>query len=87
MAGFNALTGARGIVAPFLAAILVQTGLVSVTGALLLCAVSTGVGMVLYFRLTPTGETRPWSALVHDNGVNSSLRRAWALVPSLILRG
>jgi len=87
MAGFNALTGARGIVAPFLAAILVQTGAVNVTGALLLCALSTGVGMVLYFRLTPAGDTRPWSAVVQQNGVNSGLRRAWALVPSLSLRG
>ncbi len=50
MAGWNAITGARGIVAAFLMSALLQVGLVDVTAGLLLCAVSTGIGVVLYTR-------------------------------------
>ncbi len=50
MAGWNAVTGARGIVAAFTMSILLQVGLVNVTTGLLLCAVVTGVGVVLYAR-------------------------------------
>jgi MFS family permease len=50
MAGWNALTGARGIVAAFLMSALLQVGLVDVTTGLLLCGVSTGIGVVLYAR-------------------------------------
>ena len=42
MAGWNAITGARGIVAAFLMSALLQVGVVDVTGGLLLCAVATG---------------------------------------------
>ena len=38
MAGWNALTGARGIVAAFLMSILIHARIVDLTGALLLCA-------------------------------------------------
>jgi MFS family permease len=50
MAGWNALTGARGIAAAFLMSALLQVGLVDVTTGLLLCGVSTGIGVVLYAR-------------------------------------
>ncbi len=50
MAGWNAITGARGIVAAFTMSILLQVGLVNVTTGLLLCAVVTGIGVVLYAR-------------------------------------
>ena len=50
MAGWNAITGARGIVAAFTMSILLQVGLVNVTTGLLLCAVVTGVGVVMYAR-------------------------------------
>ena len=50
MAGWNAVTGARGIVAAFTMSILLQIGLVNVTTGLLLCAVVTGVGVVMYAR-------------------------------------
>jgi MFS family permease len=50
MAGWNALTGIRGVAAPFVATGLVQFGVLSVTGALLACAVVTAVGMAIYLR-------------------------------------
>ena len=62
MAGWNALTGARGIVAAFLMSALVQIGLVDVTTGLLLCAVSSLVGVGLFMRTRPgvPVETRAW---------------------------
>ena len=42
MAGWNAITGARGIVAAFLMSALLQVGIVDVTTGLLLCAVCDG---------------------------------------------
>jgi predicted MFS family arabinose efflux permease len=58
MAGWNALTGARGIVAAFLMSALLQVGLVDVTTGLLLCGVSTGIGVVLYAKagMEPTAS-------------------------------
>jgi MFS family permease len=50
MAGWNALTGARGIVAAFAMSILLQAGLVDVTTGLLLCAVVSAVGVALFWR-------------------------------------
>ena len=50
MAGWNALTGARGIVAAFAMSILLQLGVVDVTVGLLLCAVVSGIGALLYAR-------------------------------------
>ena len=50
MAGWNALTGARGIVAAFLMSVLLQLGIVSVTTGLLLCAATSAFGVVLFVR-------------------------------------
>jgi hypothetical protein len=62
MAGWNALTGARGIAAAFLMSALVQAGLVDVTTGLLLCAAASAVGVVLFVRATPgvPVDTRAW---------------------------
>jgi MFS transporter, DHA1 family, staphyloferrin B biosynthesis exporter len=49
-AGWNAITGVRGIFAAFLMSALLQIGLVNVTTGLLLCAASTAVGVYLYGR-------------------------------------
>ena len=50
MAGWNAITGARGIVAAFAMSILLQVGIVDVTSGLLLCAAVSAVGVYLYAR-------------------------------------
>jgi MFS family permease len=50
MAGWNAITGARGIVAAFLMSLLLQLGVVDVTSGLLLCAATSGFGVVLFVR-------------------------------------
>jgi Major Facilitator Superfamily len=62
MAGWNAITGARGIVAAFSMSALLQAGIVDVTTGLLLCAVVSGIGVVLFFRARPgvPVETRAW---------------------------
>jgi DHA1 family inner membrane transport protein len=49
MSGWNAITGARGLVAPFVMSALVQVGLLSVTVALLLCAAASAVGVALFW--------------------------------------
>ena len=62
MAGWNAITGARGIVAAFLMSALVQAGVVDVRLGILLCAVSATIGVVLFAR-TRAGvpvESRAW---------------------------
>ena len=55
MAGWNAITGARGIVAAFTMSILLQLGVVDVTTGLLLCSAVTAVGVVLYARADTDG--------------------------------
>ena len=50
MAGWNAITGARGIVAAFLMSALLQLGVVDVTTGLLLCAVTSTAGVLLFVR-------------------------------------
>ncbi len=50
MSGWNAFTGARGLMAPFVASGLVQLGVLSVTAALLLCAGATAIGVSLFWR-------------------------------------
>ena len=50
MAGWNAITGARGIVAAFLMSGLLQLGIVDVRTGLLLCAVTSGIGVLLFAR-------------------------------------
>lgn len=64
MAGWNAITGARGIAAAFLASALVQVGVVDVSQGLLLCAVSSVIGVLLFVRTRPgvPVETRAWEA-------------------------
>jgi Major Facilitator Superfamily len=63
LAGWNAITGARGIVAAFSMSILLQAGIVDVTSGLLSCAVITGAGAVLFFRTRPgvRVDTGIWS--------------------------
>ena len=62
MAGWNAITGARGIAAAFLMSALLQLGVVDVTTGLLLCAASSAVGVALFVRTKPgvPVETRAW---------------------------
>jgi MFS transporter, DHA1 family, staphyloferrin B biosynthesis exporter len=62
MAGWNAFTGARGIVAAFLMTSLLQIGLVDVTTGLLLCAGATAIGVAMYVRTAPgvPVESRAW---------------------------
>jgi hypothetical protein len=48
MAGWNAITGARGIVAAFTMAVLLEAGIVNVTIGLLLCAGISAVGALLF---------------------------------------
>ena len=62
MSGWNAITGARGLVAPFLMSALVQAGLVSVTVALLVCAVASGLGVVLFWWASSRARTEPGDA-------------------------
>ncbi|MFN8620346.1 MAG: MFS transporter [Chloroflexota bacterium] len=81
-AGLNALTGARGLIAPFLGSLLVQAGILSVTAALALCCVATAIGALLYLGMTPRGEPRAWFVRA-DSTAHQGLRRARALVPSL----
>ena len=49
MSGWNAITGARGLVAPFFMSALVQFGVVSVTTGLLLCAAASAAGVALFW--------------------------------------
>jgi MFS transporter, DHA1 family, staphyloferrin B biosynthesis exporter len=49
MSGWNAITGARGLVAPFIMSALVQFGIVSLTVALLLCAAASATGVALFW--------------------------------------
>jgi MFS family permease len=60
MAGWNTVTGARGIAAAFLMSALLSLGLVSVTSGLVLCGVSAAIGVVLFNRVDLTAvETEP----------------------------
>jgi MFS family permease len=69
MAGWNALTGARGIVAAFLMSGLLELGLIDVTAGLFACAATSGVGVLLFVRATrgvhvgaETASARPVAA-------------------------
>ena len=68
MAGWNAITGARGIVAAFAMSIALQLGWVTVTGGLLLCAGVSAIGVVMYMRAStdevPVPVERPLAASV-----------------------
>ena len=50
MSGWNAVTGARGLIAPFVMSGLVQAGAVDVTTALLVCVGATAIGVALFWR-------------------------------------
>jgi MFS family permease len=50
LAGWNAITGARGIAAAFAMSLLLRADLVDVTSALLLCAAASTVGVGLFLR-------------------------------------
>jgi MFS family permease len=63
MAGWNSLTGIRGLAAPFVATGLVQAGVLSVTDALLACAVVTLVGVGMYVRAARATSASPIPAL------------------------
>jgi MFS family permease len=59
MAGWNSLTGLRGVVAAMAAGALVQAGVVSVPTALLLCLVPAVIGLLLYLGMpVPAIATR-----------------------------
>ncbi len=74
MAGWNALTGARGIAAAFAMSVLLQAGIVDVTVGLLLCAAISAIGVVLFIRAgRESAEPKPAAAslgapLVRDAG-------------------
>ncbi len=53
MAGWYALTGARGIAAAFVMSALLQAGIVDVPTGLLLCAAVSAIGVVLFQRIRP----------------------------------
>jgi MFS family permease len=56
-AGWNAVTGARGIVAAFAPSLLLSLGILNVTSGLLLCAGSALIGAAMFARIRP-GESR-----------------------------
>ncbi len=73
MAGWNAVTGLRGVAAALLAGALVQARVVDVTTALLLCLVPAGIGVALYLDLPlPTRTTvrrlLPFRGEAHEAG-------------------
>jgi MFS family permease len=88
MAGWNALTGARGIVAAFAMSILLQLGIVDVTVGLLLCAVISGIGALLYTRAASmvAVETAETDAGMNRRIAPSLLGRAIADVRSAVAR-
>ncbi|MBA3236225.1 MAG: MFS transporter [Chloroflexi bacterium] len=59
MAGWNAITGARGIVAAFFMTTLLQIGLVDVTLGLLLCRAISAVGVLMYATTSPVVDAEP----------------------------
>ena len=64
MAGWNAITGARGIVAAFLMSALLQLDIVDVTSGLLLCAATSAFGVVLFVRAGRPHVATPASSTV-----------------------
>jgi len=55
MAGWNAVTGVRGVVAAFLMSILIQAHLLDMTSALVACAAFSAIGVALFAQ---AGSTR-----------------------------
>jgi MFS family permease len=56
-AGLGAVMGARGLIAPVVAIMLLGVGPLGVTGLLGICAVTTGLGSILYLRITSGGRS------------------------------
>jgi MFS family permease len=65
LAGWNTVTGARGLAAPFVAGGLVQLGILDVTGALVLCAGVAATGVVMFMRVAGARTGR----LTTDSGL------------------
>ncbi len=59
MSGWNAITGVRGLLAPFVMSALVQAGLVSVSVALLVCAATSALGVGLFWWASSRARTEP----------------------------
>ncbi|MFO1541561.1 MAG: MFS transporter [Chloroflexota bacterium] len=74
VAGLNALTGARGLIAPFIGPVLVQAGVLSVTTAIVLCSVATAFGAFLYLGMRPSGEPRGWVVRADDTAHRAGRR-------------
>jgi MFS family permease len=55
LAGWNAITGARGLVVPFVAGGLVQFGVLSVTSTLIGCAVASSIGALMFAAVGRAG--------------------------------
>jgi hypothetical protein len=75
------------MIAPFVASIAVQAGLLSLTHALVVCALATGVGACMYLRLTREGAPRPWREVMPRPavaGVERGRRLARTLVVSVM---
>jgi nitrate/nitrite transporter NarK len=66
MSGWNAITGARGLVAPFVMSALVQAGLVSVTIALLACTAASALGVGLFWWASRRARTEPGLRTVRE---------------------
>jgi MFS family permease len=88
MAGWNAVTGARGIVAAFAMSVLLQFGVVDVTVGLLLCAVISGIGALLYTRAASmvTVDARVPNTAAARSIVPAGIGRALAGVRSAVAR-
>jgi hypothetical protein len=74
MAGWNTVTGARGIAAAFVMSALLSLGLVNVTSGLVLCGVSAAIGVVLFVRVdlrTVDVEPAPLPALTDIRGATA----------------
>jgi len=60
-AGWNAITGARGIIAAFLMSALLQLGIVDVTSGLLVCAATSAFGVILFVRAGRAFAVPAWA--------------------------
>jgi MFS family permease len=78
MAGWNAVTGARGLCVPFVTTLLVELRVVDLTVALLLCAAATAVGCGLYLRTRSAVAAMAAGDPVTDIGSSFGLRRSLA---------
>ena len=77
MAGWNAITGARGIVAAFFMTTLLQIGLVDVTAGLLLCGAISAVGVLMYATTSPVADAEPITQRARVTRAARGLRSAF----------